>query len=215
LVGDAVHSNTQEWLLKNNQQIGDSDNDNNSGSTLLETMLFTNFFGAICSFIVVFISGDLIEAVTYCQTYTWSYPLFFMRSCVIYGGVLCLMSLFQRFDAVVGTIITTLRKVITIIASFLLFPKPMSLQYLYGLIVFIIAVTFEVRARQMPARIENKDIPNDDEISLTTIQTQMPQHLTDDEHSTTEGPADGQRDRFAHTRHGATSPHQPKSGEVP
>jgi len=160
LLGDAVHSNTQEWLLKNTGGRNDSktnsslstpqQSNESSSSTLLETMLFTNLFGAVCSLIVVFALGEYGDATLYCADNPASYPLFVIRSIVIYGGVLCLMSLFERFDAVVGTIVTTLRKVITIVSSFLLFPKPMAIQYLYGVMVFLIAVFAEVKARQKP-----------------------------------------------------------------
>jgi len=128
LIADALHSNTQESVLKE-QKAPES-----------EVMLFTNMFATVCTLLVTWGSGELWPAYEFCRENPVAYFIFVFRACVIYLGVLCFVSTIKHFGVVTATAVTTVRKILSIVVSFLLFPKPLSLKYLYGFMMFCASV---------------------------------------------------------------------------
>ena len=124
LVADAFHATTQDTLMRA------------LNATTLETMLFTNLFSSILAFTVVIIKGELSPALTYCLTHPLAYPLFVLRAIIIYLGVLCFLLLIQSNGVVVATAITTIRKILSILVSFAVFPKGWSGWYGVGFVAF-------------------------------------------------------------------------------
>jgi len=133
LIADALHSSTQEMVMQK------------SRASLLETMFWSNTFAAGLAFAYVVLSGELLPAVSYCAVHTVTYYMFVIRAFVIYCGVLCFASIIKHFDAVTATTITTLRKIITILLSFITFPKPFSINYVYGTLLFMASLAATVQ----------------------------------------------------------------------
>jgi len=127
LIGDAAHSNSQERVLKQLK------------AGFLETMFFSNFFGLILVLIVCIVQGELEGALAYCYKNPLIYFLWSFRAFVIYFGVQCYLLLVKVAGNVTATTIGTIRKITTILFSFLLFPKPFSTFYLYGLAAFLVS----------------------------------------------------------------------------
>jgi adenosine 3'-phospho 5'-phosphosulfate transporter B3 len=145
LVADAIHSNTQESLLKQHK------------ASTSEAMLFTNFFSAILSLIVVITKGELGGAIDYCTAYPIAYILFIFRALVIYGGVLCFVTLIKSNGVVLATTVTTVRKILSILLSFVLFPKPFNDKHGLGVVIFCASVVIAIydqrhRQKQQAAR---------------------------------------------------------------
>lgn len=124
LVADAFHATTQDTLMRA------------LNASTLETMLYTNLFSSVLAFIVVIVTGELAPALTYCLTHPLAYPLFTLRAILIYLGVLCFLLLIQSSGVVVATAITTIRKILSIILSFVMFPKGWSGWYGVGFVAF-------------------------------------------------------------------------------
>lgn len=125
LVGDALHSTTQDKLLRQFQ------------STTSECMLFTNLFASLASLVYIIYTGELFAALAYCSLYPIAYVLFVVRSAVIYLGVLCFILLIKSSGVVVATGVTTVRKILSILLSFIVFPKVWSNKYLFGGLFFV------------------------------------------------------------------------------
>jgi adenosine 3'-phospho 5'-phosphosulfate transporter B3 len=128
LVFDAIHSNTQETLLKFYK------------SSNSEMMLFTNLFSAILCFLIVVFTNELLPAIDYCYQYPFVYGLFVIRALVIYFGVLFFLLLIRSSGVVTATAVTTVRKILSILLSFVFFPKAWTQKYALGLLVFIVSV---------------------------------------------------------------------------
>lgn len=140
LVFDALHSNVQEGVLRDAPES--------------EVMLFSNCFAALCTLVVCWMVGELGPAVAFCSANPIAYFLFVFRACVIYMGVLCFVTLIKQFGAVNATTVTTVRKILSILFSFIAFPKPFTYKYLYGIAAFALSLTLSVvqmRAKQAPA----------------------------------------------------------------
>lgn len=136
LVFDGLHSTSQEQLLRKH------------GSSVPEMMVFTNMFSAVLVLGVCVLSGELGPSLAYCAQYPEAYFYFTARSVLVYLGVLCFANLVDVFDAVSATTVTTLRKVLSILCSFALFPKPFTGKHLLGLLVFTAAVGIKLRSLQ-------------------------------------------------------------------
>jgi len=140
---DAIHSNTQEQVLKEYD------------ATLSETMLFSNFFSACCTFVVLVAKGEMMPAIAFCGEQPHVYGLLVFRASVIYGGVLCFTTLIKHYGVVLATTVTTVRKILTIIVSFLAFPHAYSVNYLYGFIVFVAGLALTQQAKRNKINSKN------------------------------------------------------------
>jgi len=107
LVADSMHSNSQETLLQDHK------------ATLRETMVYSNMFSAVGSFVVCLVTGELWKALAFCQQYPQVYFIFATQSILTYLGVLCFVSSIKRFGVVLATTVTTVRKIVTVLLSFL------------------------------------------------------------------------------------------------
>ena len=140
LVGDAVHSTTQDALLREHR------------ASTSEMMLFTNFFAACACLLYISVNGELSAAVAYCQLYPQAYALFVLRSGVIYLGVLCFALMIKSSGVVVATGVTTVRKIVSILLSFLFFPKPWSSKYLWGGVLFAASLMLSLYDQRVKRR---------------------------------------------------------------
>lgn len=136
LVMDALHSVSQDLLLRT------------YNASLSETLLFTNLFAAGCCFVKLIVAGELLPAMRACAEDPNLYWMFIVRALIVYLGVLCFVSLIKTFGVVFATGVTTVRKILTVLMSFIVFPKVFHMFYLYGIIVFALAMVanfFSVR----------------------------------------------------------------------
>ena len=83
------------------------------------------------------ITGDLQEAAIYISQNDAAFNLMALYTFLAYIAITFHMTLVQEFGGIVTVLVGNTRKAITIVLSFLLFPKPMSSLYIYGgLLVF-------------------------------------------------------------------------------
>lgn len=132
LLADSLHSNTQEEVLKV-QRAPES-----------EVMLFSNGIAAICTAAVTMIKGELLPALLYCNQHPFAYLLLILRSIVVFLGVSCFVTSIKHFGVLSATTVTTVRKVLSILMSFLLFPKPWMPKHAFGLFLFVSSVTLSL-----------------------------------------------------------------------
>jgi uncharacterized membrane protein len=159
LVADSMHSNTQETLLQDYK------------ATIRETMFFTNMFAAAFSLCVCTVTGELFAALSYCFQYPDTWGLLAVQSLVTYLGVLCFVASIKSFGAVLATTITTVRKIVTVMLSFLFFAKPFNNVYLVGICMFVVSfvVQFLVQYNQIQAGLGlGKNIDNQKQAQQTT-----------------------------------------------
>ena len=124
LVADAFHATTQDTLMRAQH------------ASTLETMLFTNAFSSLLALLVTVLTGELVPAFHYCLAHPSAYPLFVLRAVIIYLGVLCFLLMIKSFGVVRATAVTTVRKILSVLLSFVLFPKGWSGMYVWGFLAF-------------------------------------------------------------------------------
>ena len=127
LGADSVIGNVQERTMKAH------------GSSSAEMVLYSYAVGSVYLFVGLWIRGDLHDAVAFCgdhPTQTYGYALVF--SLAGYLGVNFVLALVKNFGALVAVTVTTCRKAVTIVLSFVFFAKPFTSQYVWsGLLVLV------------------------------------------------------------------------------
>jgi len=116
----------------------------NYGAGVRENILYTNAIGTAFAFLfVVMFEGS--GSITYLRTVKGAFVLLFARSVTFYFGAYFFSTLTRHFGATSATAVTTVRKALTVISSFILFPKdkPFAGFFVYGLFFFLLSVLAE------------------------------------------------------------------------
>ncbi|PWA18228.1 hypothetical protein CCH79_00004314 [Gambusia affinis] len=136
LCADAVIGNVQEKAMKLH---------NGSNS---EMVLYSYSIGFIYILGGLLCVGGLGPAVAFCSEHpvkTYGYAFFF--SLTGYFGISFVLALIKLFGALVAVTVTTGRKAMTIILSFMFFTKPFTFQYIWGGLLVVFGIFLNVYSK--------------------------------------------------------------------
>ena len=143
VVADAILPNAQECLFR-------------SGSSRLEVTVYSNMFSFLGMTVVTLASGTLVQFVKWLYADSTLTMYFALYTLLSYASISCYMTLVKRFGGVQAVLLTTARKAMTLVLSFLLFPKGFSWLYVYGSFLVLGAV---MTASICKKREKNKAAP--------------------------------------------------------
>lgn len=92
--------------------------------------------------------GGLGPAVAFCSEHpvkTYGYAFFF--SLTGYFGISFVLALIKLFGALVAVTVTTGRKAMTIVLSFMFFAKPFTFQYIWGGLLVLFGIFLNVYSK--------------------------------------------------------------------
>lgn len=146
VVADAVLPNAQERLFR-------------LGSSRLEVTFFTNLLTLIAMTITTLASGDLKRVfelaktsdsnlITYMVVYTF----------VAYIAISAFMMIVKKYGGVTAVLLSTARKGMTLILSFLLFPKDFSWFYVLGALLVLGGLLIVSLAKHVQGDSKSKSI---------------------------------------------------------
>jgi solute carrier family 35 (adenosine 3'-phospho 5'-phosphosulfate transporter), member B3 len=121
---DAILPNAQERLFQ-------------TGSSRLEVTLYTNIFTLIVMTFTTLLSGDLVGALTQTLQSRQLAVYFTIYTFVAYLAISFHMSVVKRFGGVTAVLLATGRKGMTLVLSFILFPKAFSWFYPVGAVLVL------------------------------------------------------------------------------
>lgn len=121
---DAVLPNAQERLFR-------------LGSSRLEVTFYTNIFTLIVMTFTTYLSGDLIGMIEFARTSAKLCNYIAIYTFVAYIAISVHMNVVKRFGGVSAVLVATGRKGMTLVLSFLLFPKSFSWFYVMGAIMVL------------------------------------------------------------------------------
>lgn len=123
LVGDAFISNLQEKTMKE------------FDVSKMEMVFYSHIIG--CGYLVIILlgTGQLSEAVSFCSSNPRAYVAMLLFASFGYAGIQFVLATILMFDNFVAMTVTSCRKATTIFLSFLIFPKPFSIQYLFAILL--------------------------------------------------------------------------------
>lgn len=119
VVADAILPNAQEHLFK-------------AGSSRLEVTVFSNLFSFYGMSIITVGNGTLLPFLKVLKDDKTLSLYFGVYTVLSYISISCYMTLVKRFGGVSAVVLTTARKAMTILLSFVLFPKGFSWLYVAG-----------------------------------------------------------------------------------
>ncbi|KAK6743725.1 hypothetical protein RB195_010804 [Necator americanus] len=129
LLADAVIGNIQE---KNMRKYGGSSN---------EMVLYSYSIGSVYIFVITIGTGEFFSAFTFFLENPWkTYGYGLIFGFLGYLGVNVVVTLIKVCGALVAVTVTTLRKALTIVLSFILFSKPFTADYLWAGLIILLAV---------------------------------------------------------------------------
>lgn len=122
---DAFLSNTQQYLMR-------------KGMSAHDLMIQINTIGATVLFLALVATGELAALIDYCLSHiSLVYYIALGASCTGVG-IFSYMLLIRDAGSVIAVTVATLRKVFTVMISFLLFPKSFTIRHLFSsMAVFI------------------------------------------------------------------------------
>jgi adenosine 3'-phospho 5'-phosphosulfate transporter B3 len=159
VVADSILPNAQERLFR-------------SGSSRLEVTLYTNTFTLIVMTFTTMISGDLVGALQQTLQNRQLLIYFTIYTFVAYAAISAHMSVVKRFGGVVAVLLATGRKGMTLILSFVLFPKGFSWFYPAGAVLVLGGLLVSSLVK-MQSKNTNK------EVSSSTEHHQLKHHASD------------------------------------
>eukprot|EP00730_Choanoeca_flexa_P018971 TRINITY_DN9252_c0_g1_i2.p1 TRINITY_DN9252_c0_g1~~TRINITY_DN9252_c0_g1_i2.p1 ORF type:complete len:292 (+),score=53.15 TRINITY_DN9252_c0_g1_i2:61-936(+) len=149
LAADAAIGNVQEKIMKAH------------GTSNTEMIHFSYMVGSAYLFLFCAATGELQAGLAYFNSVPVqdSYGLVFVFSLLGYVGLGLVLTLIRRHGALAAVTVTNLRKVFSIIISFLVYPKPFSAQYLFGGVFVAAGVAMQVYSKQQKRRKKDQRLP--------------------------------------------------------
>merc|ERR1712083_919618 len=142
LVADAVIGNVQEKTIK---QFGASNS---------EVVLYSYAIGFVYLFFLVAVFTDIASAIHYCSYYPkQTYGYAFIFSITGYLGIQIVLSLVRQFGAFLAVTVTTFRKTLSIILSFIFFSKPFTIHYVYSGLLVLIGIYLSLYSKNKDSRL--------------------------------------------------------------
>ncbi|XP_046850137.1 adenosine 3'-phospho 5'-phosphosulfate transporter 2-like [Xenia sp. Carnegie-2017] len=136
LCADAMIGNVQEKTMKK------------YSSTNTEVILYSYGIGFFYIFAGLAVSGGLREPFKFCaQNLTHTYGLAIVFSFTGYLGIAFVLSLVKSFGALLAVTVTTCRKAITIVLSFLFFTKPFTFRYVWSGGIVLLGIALNVYSK--------------------------------------------------------------------
>lgn len=136
LCADAVIGNVQEKAVKAHQ------------ASNTEVVLYSYGIGFWYILAGLIVSGQLVPAYLFCNQYpvkTYGYAVIF--SLTGYIGISFVLQLIRLFGALVTVTVTTGRKAVSIVVSFLFFSKPFTMQYLWSGFLVLLGIYLNVYSK--------------------------------------------------------------------
>lgn len=149
LVFDSCHSNYQQYVLQLHRD------------TILELLVYSNFIAAVMATVVGLLAleaGDLYMFMlshSFVDVMSW----FVVRVVCLYIGVSAYAAFSKKFGAVAVTTVTTIRKILTVILSYLLWPEAKSFakQHAIGTLLFFMSMAVNlwgIREKELLKRVK-------------------------------------------------------------
>lgn len=174
VVADAILPNAQERLFR-------------EGSSRLEVTVFSNLFTFLAMAVITVGNGTLLKfGKVMAQDHTIAF-YFGVYTVLSYISISCYMTLVKRFGGVTAVLLTTARKAMTLVLSFLLFPKGFSWLYVHGSLLVLgacMVASIMKKLEKVPYQSSRKrDDDDDDEKYSTSYRDQPTEDLEASTHS--------------------------------
>ncbi|CAD6209268.1 unnamed protein product [Miscanthus lutarioriparius] len=157
LVMDAFLGNLQEAIFKMNPD-----------TTQMEMLFCSTVVGLPFLAVPMVLTGELITAWTSCSQHLYVYAVLVFEAMATFVGQVSVLSLIALFGAATTAMVTTARKAVTLLLSYLIFTKPLTEQHATGLLLITMGIVIKLlpenkegRPRRLPKKTESSGDDDD------------------------------------------------------
>ncbi|XP_076271600.1 adenosine 3'-phospho 5'-phosphosulfate transporter 2 [Rhynchophorus ferrugineus] len=146
LLCDAIIGNVQEKNMKS------------YGAPNSEIVLYSYGIGFIYIFTVMLVTGDFLDGLRFFAENPYlTYGYAFIFSVTGYLGIQVVLTLVRTTGAFAAVTVTTMRKAVTIVISFIFFSKPFTIQYLWSGCVVVLGIYLNLYSKKHPMSLADFD----------------------------------------------------------
>ncbi|XP_073130181.1 UDP-galactose/UDP-glucose transporter 2-like [Henckelia pumila] len=157
LVMDAFLGNLQEAIFTVNPE-----------TTQMEMLFCSTVVGLPFLLPPMILTGELFKAWNSCYEHPYVYGVLVFESMATFVGQVSVLSLIAIFGAATTAMVTTARKAVTLLLSFVIFTKPLTEQHGSGLLLIAMGIVLKLlpdsklpsRAAPSDARVMQKPLEN-------------------------------------------------------
>jgi len=124
--------------------------------TQAEVVTYSSVFGAVLGAVVLFSSGELQDGMALGSDHPSIYSLTVMSSVMGYASVAFVLALIKHFGATVAEVVKSLRKVLTLIISFVMYSKPVNRGHVLGFSLFVASIVMGVIIKSRKSKKKKK-----------------------------------------------------------
>lgn len=133
LVMDAFLGNLQEAIFKMNPD-----------TTQMEMLFCSTVVGLPFLVVPMVLTGELMRAWTACSQHMYVYAVLVFEAMATFVGQVSVLSLIALFGAATTAMVTTARKAVTLLLSYLIFTKPLTEQHVTGLLLISMGIVLKL-----------------------------------------------------------------------
>ncbi|KAG2543965.1 UDP-galactose/UDP-glucose transporter 2-like [Panicum virgatum] len=133
LVMDAFLGNLQEAIFKMNPD-----------TTQMEMLFCSTVVGLPFLALPMVLTGELMTAWTSCSQHLYVYAVLVFEAMATFVGQVSVLSLIALFGAATTAMVTTARKAVTLLLSYLIFTKPLTEQHVTGLLLITMGIVLKL-----------------------------------------------------------------------
>ena len=157
---DAILPNAQERLFR-------------LGSSRLEVTFFTNIFTLCAMTLTTMLSGDFFALIAFSKTSHRACLYMGIYTFIAYIAISIHMTVVRRFGGVAAVLVATGRKGMTLVISFVIFPKGFSWYYVVGAILvlggLLLSSLLKIQQKRRSSMVEPLLEPENNDLYLQTV----------------------------------------------
>ncbi|CAI0470582.1 unnamed protein product [Linum tenue] len=119
-------------------------------STKMEMLFCSSIVGLPFLIPPMLLTGELFRAWTSCSQHPYVYGVLVFEAMATFIGQVSVLSLIALFGAATTAMVTTARKAVTLLLSYLIFTKPLTEQHGTGLLLIAMGITIKLLPDQGP-----------------------------------------------------------------
>ncbi|XP_057507926.1 UDP-galactose/UDP-glucose transporter 4-like [Actinidia eriantha] len=125
---------------------------NNSGGLYTEMLVCSTLVGMPFLIPPMIVTGELFKAWNSCYQHSYVYVVLIFEEMATFVGQVSVLSLIAIFGAATTAMVTTARKAVTLLLSYLIFTKPLTEQHGTGLLLISMGIAMKLLPDHKPPK---------------------------------------------------------------
>ncbi|KAL2892310.1 UDP-galactose/UDP-glucose transporter 4 [Bienertia sinuspersici] len=171
LVMDSFLGNVQEAIFTMNPE-----------TTQMEMLFCSTVVGLPMLIPPMILTGELFRAWKSCSQHPYVYGVLVFEALATFIGQVSVLSLIALFGAATTAMVTTARKAVTLLLSYLIFTKPLTEQHGSGLLLIAMGITIKLLPDTKPQKRVSRPIDENNKVEKQISEEEMNRLIDEDDH---------------------------------